>query len=443
MFVVVLLVLGFCIVMYFSLLSYKREVSIMANTIQIIQKDLNNVVPDIRSLIKGENEYLITMIEKINSIEHEIENLKLAFEENNHDLLSDGTTDADIDEQIEDIKNGILRIEKYFINQFKFNDVLAKEISDNKYNVAYVKAKLSHDLPTTSKGSEIHDSALQSTFRSYSKSIKVIYFPGDGEDEYCFIYLDFARITPNFDSSDFETDARTLIRACMGYENAYYIDSRKLVYDDLKSMSILSSSELEDNRLWFDEYSHIDHESEYVLKKGISVCAYVSEKKIGHPATFTSANAKVISVKKSIDNDYGYDVILKIYIHGWSIKNIIKKFTIDDFPCVVDEQYVIALMTIDPTKSPVPTESFGVKEQLPSGFDPKTPILIQYGDDYWFYGNTDGNNWKTQKLEPKPDSISQWFDINFSSRQEIPLYHHESVNICNYFTSIKAHTIVD
>src|SRR3990167_5865052 len=375
------------------------------------------------------------------SVEHEIESLKSGFEKNNKDLLSEPTPDPDVDGQLEDIKNGILRIEKYLINQFKFNNVLAKEISDNKYDMAYVKAKLLLDLPTTSKGNE-HYEALHSIFRSYPKSTPRISFPRDGESEYCTIYLDFSCIAPRFDPHDTdEAPAKTLTRACMGYENDYYLDSQELVYDSLDEQSYFYNSELRFNKLGFDEYQHIDPASTYVLKKGVLVHAYIFEKKVGCSASSDSCLAEVVSVKKSMNNDYGYDVILKLSLDQyWSTKDIIKKFTIDDFPCIVDEQYVIALMSIDPTKSPAPTETFGA-EQLPSGFDPKKPTLIQYGEDYWFYGNTDGSNWKTQKLEPKPDLISQWFDINFSTRHEIPLHHPQSMSICNYFTSMKAHTI--
>ena len=66
MLVVTLLVLGFCVAMYFSLRSHKAVVSRMADTINVMQKELNNVVPDIRSLLENEHEYLIAMIEKIN-----------------------------------------------------------------------------------------------------------------------------------------------------------------------------------------------------------------------------------------------------------------------------------------------------------------------------------------------------------------------------------------
>lgn len=443
--------IGLCIVVYFSLRSLKAIAS-MDNRLNIIQNELKNLSPDMRSLPKVEDEYLVDITVSQNIIEHTIKNLKSELDsikselkKTNEDLLPDRTVDTDIDGQLEQIKNGLLRIEKYFINQFKFNDVLAQEISHNKYDMTYVKTKLIHNFPTTNEErDEIHYSALQSIFSSYPKSTPCAYFPRDDENEYCLIYLDFSNIAPTFRFNE-EIDAKTLIRACMGYKNAYYLDSLYLIYDSLDAG--YCHSELKNNELSFDEYSHIDPKSTYILKKGISVCAHIFEKKIGRSASYDMHCATIISVKKNIDNEYSYDVILSMELDdadadGWDPKKLVtKKFTIDDFPCVVDEQYVIKLMSIDPEKSPDPTKFFGIEEQLPSGFDPKKPTLIQYGDDYWFYGNTNGNNWKTQKLESKFNSIIQPLYIDFSTSNEIPLHHYQSMSIWDYITSIQGHTI--
>jgi hypothetical protein len=440
-----LIAIGFCIVVYFSL----QAMASINKKLNIIQKELNNLSPDKQSLLRIEDEYLVDTVSQ-NIIEHTIKNLKSELDsikselkKTNEDLLTDRTVDTDIEEQLEQIKNGLLKIEKYFINQFKFNDVLAKEISHNKYDMTYIMTKLIHKFPTTNEErKEIHYSALQSIFSSYPKSTPYAYFPRDDENEYCVIYLDFSNIAPTFRFNE-EIDAKTLIRACMGYKNEYYINCRDLIYG---AHARYCSSEQENNELNFDEYSHIDPESKYVLKKGISVCAHIFEKKIGGSASYDMHYATIISVKKNIVNEYRYDVILSMELddvdaEGWFPKKLVtKKFTINDFPCVVDEQYVIKLMSIDPEKSPAPTEFFGIEGPLPSGFDPKKPTLIQYGDGYWFYGNTIGNSWKTQKLESQFNSIIQPLYIDFSTCNEMPLHHYQSMSIWDYIKAIQGHT---
>lgn len=97
--------------------------------------------------------------------------------------------------------------------------------------------------------------------------------------------------------------------------------------------------------------------------------------------------------------------------------------------------YDLALMLIDSTS----TELFGIQLPLQPSLNSTKPTLIQCGEDYWFHGNTDGKNWKTQKLDSRFATLYlRGLDIDFSTMRELksPL----SMSICHYFTSIQAHS---
>lgn len=300
----------------------------MNSKLIVLQKDLNNIQMNTSYLPEFKNKVDDSLC-NTHIIKHGIENIKFEIERIEVDLA--GHTSSF---ELYELKNSMLRVEKYLYQQNKFNDVLAKELFDLKKDMAHVITKLTLNFPHNESESYMRFKHLLS---HYPNSIPCgsSWFNENNDDIYAIIFLDFPGLLSFLDEEiDRNTGQLTKL-----FPNGD-LDATKLLQVNSHYRGTYSGCSEEDEEFYkeqnifdsFDPEYYGWYKSKFVIKKGIEVSACVFEIR-PNKTNIEQGVAEIISVKQK--------GLVTVKISG-AEKETIRTYrmsTIAPFPCITDDGF--------------------------------------------------------------------------------------------------------
>ncbi|HAT1726774.1 TPA: hypothetical protein RGI49_001997 [Legionella pneumophila] len=331
MFVVVLLVLSFFIIWYFV-----KILASINSKLNILQKDLNKIQMNMSFLLELKNKVVDSLC-NTHIIEHDIKNIKSKIERVEADLagFNINKTAGDISSfELYELKEIILRVEKYLYQQNKFNDVWAKEPFDLKKDMAHVITKLKLNFSHNESESYLRFKHLLS---HYPNSIPCgsLWFNENNDDIYAIIFLDFPGLF-SFLNEEIDENTGQLTKLLLNGD----IDATKLLQVNSHYCGTYSGCSEEDEEFYkeqnifdsFDPGYYGWYKSKFVIKKGIEVSACVFEIR-PNKTDIERGIAEIISVKQN--------GLVTVKMSGAEKETIrtYKMSTISPFPYITDDGF--------------------------------------------------------------------------------------------------------